>query len=310
MKKILAAIISLAMCAAMFTACGKDADTAEVTDITTTVSETVSKAETSVMEEAETEPEKAAEETTEAKTEAETEKATEAETETEKVTEAETEKATEAETKAETAEKASYSSIEKFVESGDAFSLSTAEIPAGDSLTYDWIRIFEGAAGIYMDVEYFDGSMAMVMGMEQNRMYMYMYEPSSETNMTIILNGGKMYMLDDATKTGYSMTADESIMEEYDVEELLGDIDFDAETENADDVKVAKLDIDGKEYTLEIADTGGAFLFDNNDKIKAIIVEENGSPMALKINDFSGDTPDELFEVPSGYQIIDIDSAQ
>lgn len=304
MKKILAAIISLAMCAAMFTACGKDADTAEVTDITTTVSEAVSKAETTVMEKAETEPEKAAEETTEAETEAETEKVTEAETETE------TEKATEAETKAETAEKASYSSIEKFVESGDAFNLSTAEIPAGDSLTYDWIRIFEGAAGIYMDVEYFDGSMAMVMGMEQNRMYMYMYEPTSGTNMTIILNGGKMYMLDEASKTGYSMTADESIMEEYDVEAMLGDIDFDAETENADDVKVAKLDIDGKEYTLEIADTGGAFLFDNNDKIKAIIVEENGSPNALKINDFSGDTPDELFEVPSGYQIIDIDSAQ
>ena len=91
---------------------------------------------------------------------------------------------------------------------------------------------------------------------------------------------------------------------------MLGDIEFDAETENADDVKVAKLDIDGEEYTLEIADTGGAFLFDNNDKIKAIIVEENGSPNALKINDFSGDTPDELFEVPSGYQIIDIDSAQ
>lgn len=304
MKKILVAIISLAMCAAMFTACGKDADTAEVSDITTTVSEAVSKAETTVMEKAETEPEKAAEETTEAETEAETEKVTEAETETE------TEKATEAETKAEAAEKASYSSIEKFVESGDAFNLSTAEIPAGDSLTYDWIRIFEGAAGIYMDVEYFDGSMAMVMGMEQNRMYMYMYEPTSGTNMTIILNGGKMYMLDEASKTGYSMTADESIMEEYDVEAMLGDIDFDAETENADDVKVAKLDIDGKEYTLEIADTGGAFLFDNNDKIKAIIVEENGSPMALKINDFSGDTPDELFDVPSGYQIIDIDSAQ
>lgn len=304
MKKILAAIISLAMCAAMFTACGKDADTAEVSDITTTVSEAVSKAETTVMEKAETETEKAAEETTEAETEAETEKVTEAETETE------TEKATEAETKAEAAEKASYSSIEKFVESGDAFNLSTAEIPAGDSLTYDWIRIFEGAAGIYMDVEYFDGSMAMVMGMEQNRMYMYMYEPTSETNMTIILNGGKMYMLDEASKTGYSMTADESIMEEYDVEAMLGDIDFDAETENADDVKVAKLDIDGKEYTLEIADTGGAFLFDNNEKIKAIIVEENGSPNALKINDFSGDTPDELFEVPSGYQIVDIDSAQ
>ncbi len=299
MKKILAAVISLAMCAAMFTACGNDSDTAEVVDSATT---TTAAEETTAETEVETEVE------TTAETETETEAETEAETTVE--TEAETTAETEAETKAEAAETASYASLSEFVKSGDAFSLATAEIPAGDSLTYDWVRVFEGAAGIYMDVEYFDGSMAMVMGMEQDKMYMYMNEAASGTKMTIIFNGDKMYMLDEASKTGYSMTADESIMEEYDIEAMLGDIDFDAETENAEDVKVTKVDIDGKEYTLEIAETGGAFLFDKNEKITAIIAEENGAPIALKVNDFSGDTPDELFEVPSGYEIIDIDAAQ
>jgi len=297
MKKLLAAIISLTMCAAMFTACGNDTDTAEVSDLTTTVSETVTEAETTTAK------------TTEAETTAEAEEEVATEETTEAATEAETEAATEAEAKAEAAEKASYASLKKFVESGDAFKLDSTEIPAGDSLTYDWIRIFEGASGIYMDVEYFDGSMAMIMGMEKSDMYVYMNEAASGTNMTIILTDGKMYMLDEASKTGYSMTADESLMEEYDIEALLGDVDFDAETENAEDVKVAKLDIDGKEYTLEIADTGGAFLFDKNEKITAIIIEENGSPNGLKINDFSSDTPDELFEIPSGYQIVDLDSA-
>lgn len=295
MKKFLAAIISLAMCAAMFTACGNDTDTTEISDVTTAASEAVAEAETTTAKETEAE-------TT---TEAEAEATIEAETEVETVAET----TTEAETKAEAAEKASYASLKKFVESGDAFKLDSTEIPAGDSLTYDWIRIFEGASGIYMDVEYFDGSMSMIMGMEKNDMYVYMNEAASGTKMTIILTDGKMYMLDEASKTGYSMTADESLMEEYDVEALLGDVDFDAETENAEDVKVTKLDIDGEEYTLEIADTGGAFLFDKNEKIKAIIIEENGSPNGLKINDFSSDTPDELFEVPSGYQIVDLDSA-
>lgn len=41
MKRLLAGLISLAMCAAMLTACGKDTDTAEASDVTTTVSETV-----------------------------------------------------------------------------------------------------------------------------------------------------------------------------------------------------------------------------------------------------------------------------
>ncbi len=307
MKKILAAVISLVMCAAVFTACGKDTETAEAVDsVTTTVAAEETKAETEAETTIETEAE------TEAETAVETKAETEAETtaETKAETKAETTAETKAETKAEAAVKtASYASIKEFATSGDVFKLDTKDIPAADSLTYDWIRIFEGAKGIYMDAEYVDGSVAIKMGMEQDDMYMYMYEAASNTKMTIILKDGKMYMLDEASKTGYSMTADESLLEDYDIGAMLGDIDFDAETANAEDVKTTKVEIGGKEYTLEIAETQGVFLFDKNEKIVAILAEEGGTVNAFKINEFTGDAPDELFKVPSGYEIIDIDAA-
>lgn len=298
MKKILAAVISLAMCAAMLTACGSDSDTAEVVDSVTT---TVAAEETT----AETEAETTVETTTE------TEKETEAETtaETEAETEAETTAETEAETKAEAAETASYASLNEFANSGDAFSLATTSISAGDSLTYEWIRIFEGADSLYMDVEATDGSMAMVMGMKEDKIYMKMYEKASNTNLIIIFKDSIMYMLDEASKSGYYMSADESAMEEYNVGEMLGEIDFDAETDNAADVLVTKVEIGGEEYTFEIAETGGGFLFDKNEKIVAILTNETDSELtALKVNDFSGSAPDKIFEIPSDYQLIDMEA--
>ena len=296
MKKIFAAIISLAMCAAMLTACGNDAGTTEVSDVTTTVSEAVK--ETEKETEAETTEAEATEaETTAAETEAET-------------TAAETEAETEAEKKAEIA---SYASIEEFANSGDAFdskSFVTDAVAAKDSLTYNWIRIFEGADGIYMDVEAIDGSITMIMGMKNNNIYVKMYEASSKTEMTILFADSKMYMLDEATKSGYYMTSDESTMEEYNIEALLGEIDFDAETENAADVLVSKVEIDGVVYSFEIAETGGGFLFDKNNELVAIITNDTDAEFnGLKVNEFSGSAPDSLFEVPSGYQLIDLEAA-
>ena len=42
-------------------------------------------------------------------------------------------------------------------------------------------------------------------------------------------------------------------MSEYNVEELLGELDIDKEIEEAEDVKTCKVTIDGKEYTFETA---------------------------------------------------------
>lgn len=304
MKKILAAVISLAMCAAMLTACGNDTDTAEIVDSVTT---TAAAEETTAETEAETATETEAETTAETETETETVAETEAETTVE--TEAETTVETEAETKAEAAETASYASLDDFVKSGDAFKLDTTAISAGDSLTYEWVRIFEGADSLYMDVEATDGSMSMVMGMKEDKIYMKMYEKASDTNLSIIFKGSVMYMLDEATKSGYYMTAGEEIMEAYDVGAMLGEIDFDAETDNAADVLVTKVEIDGAEYTFEVAETGGGFLFDKDENLVAIITNETDSEItALKVNEFSGSAPDSIFEVPSDYQLIDMEA--
>ena len=273
MKKVLTAILALSLCGVMLTACGSENTATETEAVTTTVSETV--------------------------TEAETTKATEAET-----TEAETEAETEA------AASASYESLDAFAKSGDAFNLATSTISAADSLTYNFIKVFDGASGMYLDAEATDGSMTMVMGMSENMLYMKMYEAASGTNMTILFKDSKMYMLDDTTKTGYYMAADESTMEEYDIGEMLGNVDFDAEIDNAADVFVTKVEIDGKEYTFEVAETGGGFLFDKDEKLAAILSKDTSSELtALKINEFTGEAPAEVFEVPADYQLVDFEAA-
>ncbi len=270
MKKFLTAVLALSLCGVMLTACGSEDTTAETEATTTTVSETV--------------------------TEAETTEATEAET-----TEAETEAA---------AVSTSYESLDAFAKSGDAFNLETETISAADSLTYNFIKIFDGASGMYIDAEATDGNMTIVMGMAENMISMKMNDTASDTNMSIIFKDSKMYMLDEATKTGYYMAADESTMEDYNIGEMLGDVDFDAEIDNAADVLVTKVEIGGEEHTFEVTETGGGFLFDKNEKLVAIFSNDADSELtALKINEFTGEAPAELFEVPADYQVVDLEAA-
>ncbi len=194
------------------------------------------------------------------------------------------------------------------MDSGDGFNFETTNVAAKDSLTYNWVKVFDGAESIYLDVEAIDGSMTMIMGMKEDKIFMDMYEQASDTKMAMLFRDGKMYMLDEATKTGYYMAADESMMEEYNIEEMLGDIDFDAETENAGDVKVATVEIGGEEYKYELAETGGGFLYSKDEKLFAILTDEDEGLSALKINEFSAEAPDSVFELPSDYQMIDMDA--
>ncbi len=188
----------------------------------------------------------------------------------------------------------------------DAAALAEKEISAADSNTYNFVKTFDGAESLYMDVESEDGNMAMTMGMAADKIAMKMKDAASETNMTIIITDSTMYMLDDAAKTGYSMTADESMLADYDLESLLGEMNIDEEIKNAEDVKVCAVKVADEVYTLEIAETGGIFLFDSSDELCAIISPEDDT--VLKVNEFSGEAPAEFFEIPSGYEIADMDS--
>lgn len=276
MKKFLAAVLSLSLCGAMLTSCG---GSGEGTDTGLTESQTSSATETTKTE-------------------------TEAETETE--TETETDTATE--TEAKTAGSA-YASIDEFAKDSEVFSLPTETVSAADSLTYGFVKTLEGATEFYMDVEATDGSVKMVMALSGKDVYMKVAEASSDENLTIIIKDSVMYMMDDEAKSGYYFTADEETMNEYNVEELLSELDIDKEIEEAEDVKTCKVTIDGKEYTFETAETGGGFLFDN-DKLYAIINPVSGNEFnALIIHDFSSSVPSDIFEVPSDYELVDLEAA-
>lgn len=198
-----------------------------------------------------------------------------------------------------------YDSLTALAES-DVFELAEETVAAEKSNTYAFVKTLDGAEELYMDVESEDGNMAMTMGMAIDRIAMKMKDTASETNMTIIITDSVMYMLDDATKTGYSMEADESMLEEYDLETILGDMNVDEEIKNAEDVKVCAVKVADEVYTFEVAETGGGFLFDKNDKLSAIL--SNDDDTILKVNDFSSEVPDDMFEVPSDYEIVDMAS--
>ncbi|MBQ7980855.1 MAG: hypothetical protein IJ305_04520 [Oscillospiraceae bacterium] len=198
-----------------------------------------------------------------------------------------------------------YDSLTALAES-DVFELAEETVAAEDSNTYGFVKTLDGAEELYMDVESEDGNMAMTMGMAVDKIAMKMKDAESETNMTIIITDNVMYMLDDATKTGYSMEADESMLEEYDLETILGDMNVDEEIENAEDVKVCGVKVADKTYTFEVAETGGGFLFDEGDKLCAII--SNDDDTVLKVNDFTSEVPEGIFEVPSDYEIVDMAS--
>lgn len=198
-----------------------------------------------------------------------------------------------------------YDDLTALAES-DVFNLAEDTVSAKKSNTYNFLKTLDGAEELYLDVEAEDGTMSMVMGMAADKIAMKMKEPGSDTNMTIIITDNVMYMLDDATKTGYSMEADESMLEEYNLEEILGELNIDEEIDDAEDVMVCGVKVDGEVYTFEVAETGGGFLYDSKDKLCAIIADDDDT--VLKVNEFNADAPDDIFEVPSDYEVIDMAS--
>lgn len=283
MKKFLAAILSLSLCGIMLTACSSESGT----DTDPTESTTSAAAEDGAnIKEDEQEDETTIAETT---------------------PEVETEPSEDDDTA--NGSNASYASVDDFSKDSSVFSLPTETISAADSLTYSFVKTLEGATEFYMDVESTNGSVSMVMAMSGKDIYMKMAGTSEEENLTIMIKDSLMYMLDDSSKSGYYFTADENAMSEYSVEELLSEIDMDKEIEEAEDVKVCKVEIGGSEYTFEVAETGGGFLFDG-DKLYAIINSESDDDLnALIVHDFSGTVPAGVFDVLSDYELIDLEAA-
>jgi len=208
---------------------------------------------------------------------------------------------------------ASYDSLGAMASSGELSSLSMSTVSAKDSKTYDFAKTLEGAKELHMDIEAEDGSMAVAMAVSDAGIYIKAksnepVEEGTPSDMTIIIKGDTMYMLDNEAKTGMSMTA-EGMSDEYSVESMMeefADLDIDDELDGDESIKTCVVKIGGKKYTFESGEDGSGLLFDG-DKLYAIIPAEGEADVsALIINEFSSTAPANLFEVPSDYEISDL----
>jgi len=252
MKKFLATVISIAMCVAMLTACGSDADT-ETTEASavTTASETVAESTTA--------------ETTE--------------------------------TKAEITHK--YESIADFVVS-DPFKLETETVEG--SLFSDYMEKNISDEGMYFDMETPDGKTKMLLAYKDSNMCVK--AEGNGDNIYVYVLDGKMYILDSAEKTGFSMEMDQDTVESL-KNEAIGGMDLDSAAAQVDKSQCVDVEIDGEVYTFENLEKIGV-LFHKNGDIYAVLNGGDEALQVLLVNEMSSNVPEGILKLPADYEIVDM----
>lgn len=279
MKKFIAAAAAVSLCAVMLAACSSDSNTSQVIDSTTASEATTT--------------------TTAAKTEEKTEEITK---ESEDTSSADNNDASDG------SPIAAFASPEEFAAS-DLSSLSFEKVAMEDSNTHGLVSKFTGTDGFYIDVGSTDGKISMKMAMDNKKIAIDITN-NEGVRAIVIMSDSKMYTLDPSNMTGYYLTIDESM---FNMDEILGqigqqDLDLDS-VSNADAVESCKVEIGGKEYIFEYSNNGG-ILYEADGTPYAIIPGENDLKVSiLMINEFSGNVPSGMFDVPSGYTLIDFSEA-
>ncbi len=203
----------------------------------------------------------------------------------------------------------SFSSFKKFAAS-DLDALSYKNVSAKKSNTYDFVMSFSGADSLYMDVETIDGSESMMIACDANGNIAMEYLIDGE-ELKIILKKSTIYMLDPSTKTGYSVKIDDSEFEEY-AEQMKDSFEelssADSSQISADEkIQTCSVVIADKDYTVEKVEDS-YMIFDKNGKIYGIVNNDTDAELnALLINGFSNKVPKGTFNVPKGYDIVDMD---
>ncbi len=283
MKKIVAGLIALTLSAALFTGClSESARQIQETE------ESLASAET------------AKEDKTVEKTE-ESEETTEEETTTEETTPVQT-------TVAETTT-ASTTADETTVAAGAANTTVAASSNGAASIKYEDTRIYKLASDIKdaMSVKKYAYKMTMnhngetsVISLYQSgskyRMDMNGVSEGQKINMTIIINGGTTYMLDNETKTGISTKSSDTSTLDDELDMVIG------EDENYTNITSEKVVFEGKECICETFGSGSdmtKFYFTDGVSNKVIVVD-SGDRIELELLSAPSDS---IFGVPSGYTV-------
>ncbi len=118
----------------------------------------------------------------------------------------------------------------------------------------------------------------------------------------IIYANNSVKMIMPSLRCYMTVPADE--MGDFDIDELtaaLGEIDSD----ELEYVGTTTEKVDGKNYVCETYNDGvntNKYYFDSNDNLKRIeIIDASGNKNVTKVNEFSSNVPDSVFDIPSGY---------
>ena len=286
MKKILSAIAALTVCAAMLAGCTGSGTPTTVQDeaATTSAAAAADAGDDSIKDETDTEDEDSTDEGSD-------------------------ENADDTYSTDDNGEVPAYASIDEFVNS-DYTSLDYEQIGAKESLTFEFTKTIAGIKEVYMDVESTDGTMAMMMAFDSNNNIAMSASGSGvDAEINIIITDMVMYMLDPATKTGLYYAVDESIFDEYNTDEILGSLDVDVDSfSDSEKIGVCKVQIDGKEYVFEYSEEAKmGYLFETDGNLVAIAYADNTYDFdALVINEFSGNVPAGVYDIPDDYELVDL----
>ncbi len=289
MKRNISALAAVMVCAVMLASCGEN-NGQGLTDETTAPNETIGFS---------------AVETTSETTSDETSETTEAATTTEETTTSEAETVSEEITEE---EGLVYASLEEFANS-DIKNIGGTETAFEESCTYNFTNTLGDASSFYLDVESVDKTIAMTMAFDEKRIALDAVDENGE-RFIIIIKDSLMYMLDPAEKEGFYMQVDESIWDEYNSEEMLGEIDIDEDSiKESEYLNSCPVIIDGEKFTCE-SDGESCFLYNEDGELSAIVVSDDSYEInALIVNKFTDTVPSSAFDIPDGYELTDLDAA-
>ncbi len=187
----------------------------------------------------------------------------------------------------------------------------TKEVSVSESKTVAIFEDINETGKIHMKVSgKFDGEeVTAELALDEDKSYFA--SETSEGEGIVISKDGKMWILDPATKTGTVVEG----TEEFFTTEDLG-FDLEETKEYADEkMETGTVEVNGESYDYEEFLDGTEdvertkFVFDGK-KLAYIITEtkqnEETIEEIIKVDVFDSDVDDSLFEVPAGYDIVEI----
>lgn len=131
---------------------------------------------------------------------------------------------------------------------------------------------------------------------------------AGDTRVVMIVNASTVYMLDDSSKT--AIKADLTEEQKTQIESAMSSVDgiFEAGTSNEEftegTVKIDGMIYDTEEYSSDEA--SGKFVFNDDGDLVYVMASAGGQEVKIKIDVLEGNVPDKQFEIPEGYQVVDI----